>query len=98
MSGLQMESVVALVVEWISLGEMFKLQELSTSVSDVLREWGSTIKFWIRFVTKPGPIRAKNVASFDDEQVRQPGGEEVKIRDLLRVESKVRVMILGARI
>ena len=39
MSGLLMESVVALVAEWISLGEMFKLQELCTSVSDVLREW-----------------------------------------------------------
>ena len=38
MSGLLMESVVALGAEWISLGEMFKLQELSTSVS-VLREW-----------------------------------------------------------
>ena len=27
------------MAEWISLGEMFKLQELSTSVSDALREW-----------------------------------------------------------
>ena len=34
-----MESVVALVAEWISLGQMFRLQELSKTVSDVLREW-----------------------------------------------------------
>ena len=39
MSGLLMGCVVALVAEWISWGEMCKLQELSTSVSDVLREW-----------------------------------------------------------
>ena len=39
MAGLLMECVVALVAEWISWGEMCKLQELSTSVSDVLREW-----------------------------------------------------------
>ena len=30
---------MALVAEWISWGEMLKLQEPSTSVSDVLREW-----------------------------------------------------------
>ena len=38
-SGLLMESVAALVAEWISLGKMFTLQELSTPISDVLREW-----------------------------------------------------------
>ena len=38
-SSLLMESVVALVAEWISLGEVIKLQELSTPISDVLREW-----------------------------------------------------------
>ena len=34
-----MECVVALVAEWISLGEMIKLQELSTLISDALRDW-----------------------------------------------------------
>ena len=34
-----MESVVALVAEWISLGKVFELQELSTLIYDVLREW-----------------------------------------------------------
>ena len=34
-----MESVVALVAESISLGEMIKLQEQSALISDVLREW-----------------------------------------------------------
>ena len=34
-----MESVVALVAEWISLREMFKLQELFAPISDVPREW-----------------------------------------------------------
>ena len=34
-----MESVVALVAEWTSLEEMIKLQELSTLISDVLRDW-----------------------------------------------------------
>ena len=34
-----MECVVGLVVGWLSLGEMIKLQELSTLISDVLREW-----------------------------------------------------------
>ena len=34
-----MESVVALVAEWISLGEMIKLQELSAVISDILKEW-----------------------------------------------------------
>ena len=38
-SRLLMESVVALVAEWISLGEMFKQQELSTPIPDCLREW-----------------------------------------------------------
>ena len=39
MSGLLMENVVAFVAERISLGEMIMLQELSTPISDVLREW-----------------------------------------------------------
>ena len=30
---------MALVAEWISLGEMIKLQELSTLISDVLSVW-----------------------------------------------------------
>ena len=34
-----MESVVALPAEWISFGEMIKLQELSTLISDILTEW-----------------------------------------------------------
>ena len=34
-----MESVVALLAEWISFGEMIKLQELSTLISDILRQW-----------------------------------------------------------
>ena len=34
-----MESVGALAVEWISLGEMFKLLDLSTLITDALREW-----------------------------------------------------------
>ena len=34
-----MESVVALMAEWFSLGEMIKLQELSTLISDILEEW-----------------------------------------------------------
>ena len=38
-SSLLMESVVALVAEWISLGEKIKLQELSSPISDVLLEW-----------------------------------------------------------
>ena len=36
---LLMVNVVARVVEWISLCEMIKLKELSTPISDVLREW-----------------------------------------------------------
>ena len=63
MSGPLMESVVALVAEWISLGAMFKLQKLSTSVSGVLREWLDD-QIWNRLVTKPGPIRAKNGTIF----------------------------------
>ena len=39
MSRVLMEGVVALVVEWISLEEMFKLQELSPSVSGTLKGW-----------------------------------------------------------
>ena len=38
-SSLLMESVVALMAEWFSLGEMIKLQELSTLISDILEEW-----------------------------------------------------------
>ena len=34
-----MESVVALLAEWISFGEMIKLRELSTLISDILTEW-----------------------------------------------------------
>ena len=34
-----MESVVALIAEWISLGEMIKLQALSALISDNLKEW-----------------------------------------------------------
>ena len=33
-----MERVVVLIAEWISLGEIIKLQELSTLISDILRE------------------------------------------------------------
>ena len=38
-SSLPMESVVALIAEWISLGEMIKIQELSALISDHLKEW-----------------------------------------------------------
>ena len=38
-SSLPMESVVALMAEWISLGNMIKLQELSTLISDFLKGW-----------------------------------------------------------
>ena len=38
-SSLPIESVVDLIAEWISLGEMIKLQELSTLKSDILKEW-----------------------------------------------------------
>ena len=34
-----MESVVALIAEWFSLGEMIKLQELFALHSDSLKEW-----------------------------------------------------------
>ena len=30
---------MALVAEWVSFGEMIKLQELSTLISDALRDW-----------------------------------------------------------
>ena len=33
---------MALIAEWISLGKMIKLQELSTRISHVLREWQDT--------------------------------------------------------
>ena len=38
-SSLPLESVVALIAEWISLGQMIKLQELSPLISDILKEW-----------------------------------------------------------
>ena len=38
-SSLQMESVVTLIAERISLGEMIKLQEPSMLISDILKEW-----------------------------------------------------------
>ena len=38
-SSLPKESVVVLIVEWISLMEMIKLQELSALISDMLKEW-----------------------------------------------------------
>ena len=38
-SNLPMESVVAVQAEWICKGEMMKLQELSTLISDTLKEW-----------------------------------------------------------
>ena len=34
-----MESVVVLIAEWFSLGEMIKLQEFSLLISDNLWEW-----------------------------------------------------------
>ena len=34
-----MESVVALVAEWVPFGEMMKLQELSAVISDILKDW-----------------------------------------------------------
>ena len=33
-----MERVSILIVEWISLEEMLKLQELSSAISDILKE------------------------------------------------------------
>ena len=38
-SGLLMERVLILVAEWISLEEMLRLQELSSAVSVILKEW-----------------------------------------------------------
>ena len=59
-----MESVVALVAEWISLGEMFKRHELSTPISDVVRECGMAKKSWNRSATRFGIIETKNRPSF----------------------------------
>ena len=38
-SSLPMESVVALIAEWIPLAGMIKLQEPSALISDNLKEW-----------------------------------------------------------
>ena len=38
-SSLSVEREVAMIVEWVSFGEMINLQELSALIFDIMKEW-----------------------------------------------------------
>ena len=62
-SSLPMESVVALIAEWVSFGEVIKLQELSAPISNILKwqdketmdllgdqVWNEMSEEWVEYV------------------------------------------------